>query len=94
MSDKPMVMIFPRGELTPKDKERLTKAGVVAVEADNPSAVVELQPSAHLSTDLFTGDMIVRAAIKSMVSINSMQPAYEFVKAINLSLHPTKSELP
>lgn len=42
------VIVFPRGQLDAKDKERLTKAGVVAVEADDPRQVVMLLPSAPL----------------------------------------------
>ena len=28
------VIVFPRGQLDPKDKERMSKAGIVAVDAD------------------------------------------------------------
>lgn len=33
------VIVFPRGQLSAKDKERLTRNGVVAVEADDPQKV-------------------------------------------------------
>lgn len=33
------IVVFPRGQLTPKDKERMTKIGVIAIEADDPSLV-------------------------------------------------------
>lgn len=36
------LVIFPRGQVTPKDKERATKAGFVIVEADNPADVLVL----------------------------------------------------
>jgi hypothetical protein len=50
MKDHPMtqVIVFPRGQLTPKDKEKLTKLGLCAVEADDPSAVVVIVPSAPM----------------------------------------------
>lgn len=44
------VIVFPRGQLTAKDKERLTKAGWTAVEADDPKSVVTLIPMAPLVT--------------------------------------------
>lgn len=54
------IVVFPRGQLTPKDKERLTRAGVTAIEADDPSKVVVIIPSAsvrssddHLMAALF-----------------------------------------
>lgn len=34
-----LVVVFPRGQLSQKDKERLTKHGIVAVEADDPKQV-------------------------------------------------------
>jgi hypothetical protein len=42
------VIVFPRGQLTSKDKERLTKAGFCAVEADDPKAVVMAVPGIPL----------------------------------------------
>lgn len=34
------VIVFPRGQLTPADRSSMAEAGIVAVEADDPSAVV------------------------------------------------------
>lgn len=42
------VIVFPRGQLSAKDKERLTKSGIVAVEAEDPSKVVTVLPSASI----------------------------------------------
>lgn len=53
------VIIFPRGELLAKDKERLSKEGYVAVEAADPSKVVMLLES----TDSVTGDMLLMSAM-------------------------------
>ena len=44
MNTLAQVIVFPRGQLSAKDKERLTKAGVIAVEADSPSDVHMLMP--------------------------------------------------
>lgn len=42
------VIVFPRGQLTPKDKEKLSKGGWLAVEADDPSKVVSVIPGASV----------------------------------------------
>ena len=56
------VIVFPRGQLTAKDKERLTKADVIAVEADHPQNVVMLFPS----TSIVTGDDMLMAAFAGL----------------------------
>lgn len=53
------VVVFPTGQLTQKDKERLTKAGIVAVEASCPKDVIMLLPSSSLCT----GDDLLLSAI-------------------------------
>lgn len=53
------VVVFPRGQLTAKDKERLTKAGVIAVEADEPSKVETLLPPV---TTLSADEVVVALA--------------------------------
>lgn len=58
------VIIFPRGQLTPKDKERLSKEGFVAVEADDPKSVVCAIPS----VELLSGNDLFRAAIAALTS--------------------------
>lgn len=40
------VIVFPRGQLSAADKTKLTKHGFVAVEADDPKAVVVALPGA------------------------------------------------
>lgn len=49
------VIVFPRGQLTDADRQQLTDAGFVAVEADDPSAVVSHIPGVPLVSpdDLF-----------------------------------------
>lgn len=49
MSEK-QIIIFPRGQLTAKDKAELAKIGVLAIEADDPSKVVAVIPGAPLAT--------------------------------------------
>lgn len=52
------VIVFPRGQLMPRDKERLTKAGFCAVEADDPKAVVIAMPGMPLAS---AGDLMMSA---------------------------------
>lgn len=68
-NNPPLIVVFPRGQLLPKDKERLTKSGVIAVEADDPKAVVQLQlaqplvlSAAGLSADAFVRSLLVAIA--------------------------------
>ncbi|UYB51209.1 hypothetical protein OCJ37_14565 [Xanthomonas sp. AM6] len=44
------IVVFPRGQLSDADRAILTEAGVVAVEADDPSKVVTVLPGAPLAT--------------------------------------------
>jgi len=54
------IVIFPRGQLNAKDKERLTKAGIVSVEADDPTKVVCVVPGAPMCS---TNDLLMSALI-------------------------------
>ena len=55
------VIVFPRGQLSPKDKERMSKLGICAVEADDPSKVVTVIPAQSVS-----GDLISMCALEAM----------------------------
>lgn len=44
------VIIYPRGQLKPADRETLKDAGIVAVEADTPHQVVTVIPGAPMVT--------------------------------------------
>lgn len=65
------VIIFPRGQLSAKDKERLTKLGIVAVEADDPSKVVSVMPGAPLVS---ADDML-------MAALAAIDEGYESTRA-------------
>jgi hypothetical protein len=45
------VIVFPRGQLSAKDRRLLAKVGVPVVEADDPSKVVMLLPTAAVPAD-------------------------------------------
>ena len=88
----PIVVVFPRGQLSAEDKSTMREAGVIAVEADDPKHVMQLRLSAPLSTSLLSGDAIVAAALKAIASqdaetgsgqITSIgRAAHLFVKAL------------
>lgn len=93
---QPYVIVFPRGQLSAKDKERLTKGGVIAVEADDPQAVCQLQLTGPLVSSVISGDGIVTAAVKAMASLSGWSSygsvesggkvAYQFVQELHKSL--------
>lgn len=58
------VIVFPRGQLTELDRARMQEVGIVAVEADNPQAVVTIVPGAPLAT----ADDLAMAALGAVTS--------------------------
>lgn len=38
------IIVFPRGQLLPKDRKAMKDAGVPVVEADDPKQVIQLMP--------------------------------------------------
>lgn len=59
------LVVFPRGQLSSKDKERFTKMGIVWAEADDPTQVREIAATT-LTQSVITGDGIILAALKAM----------------------------
>lgn len=49
------VIVFPRGQLTDRDKARLEENDIIAIEADDPLSIVMLVPAVDLvrAGDLF-----------------------------------------
>jgi len=56
-----MVVVYPRGQLTQPDKERLMEVGIVAIEADNPNAVAILPQPLPLIQPVQYDDMLMAA---------------------------------
>lgn len=90
------VLIFPRGQLTSEDKDRLTTAGIVAVEADYPDTVQQISMAPPLRCETISGDAIVQAALQALAgqpcqslggSITPVGTAcHEFVKSLAQAL--------
>lgn len=62
MAEPKQVVVFPRGQLSDKDRRALGKAGVCVVEADDPSKVVMVLPLAPV----LSGDDVLRSAIGAL----------------------------
>jgi hypothetical protein len=58
------VIVFPRGQLTPEDRDSLMQAGIVAVEVDDPKAVVQLVPGAPM----VGADDLLMSALRAVVT--------------------------
>lgn len=65
-----MVIVFPRGQLSKLDKANLKKNGVIAVEADDPKAVTQLDLAEplRLNSSRIVGDDIVRACLTALAN--------------------------
>lgn len=95
----PLVIVFPRGQLHEADKLALREAGVIAIEADDPKAVQQLQLARPLNCEALTGDAIVRAALSAIAAqspetstgqLNSAgRAAHDFIKLLAKSLAPS-----
>ena len=66
------VIVFPRGQLSFADKNRMTKKGIVYVEVENPSLVVHLTLGNALVSTCLTGDPIVKAAFEALGNANGL----------------------
>lgn len=92
----PLVIIFPRGQLSESDKLTMSEAGVIAIEADDPKAVQQLQLSRPMTCEGLTGDAIVRAALSAIAGqpretelgyiTGAGRAAHEFVKLLAESM--------
>ena len=52
-----MIVVYPRGQLRAPDRKTLKDAGVIAIEADDPSEVVAVIPMAPASLPTNSDDM-------------------------------------
>lgn len=60
------LVIFPKGSLFAKDKERLSKEGYLAIECEDPSKIVMPMPSMQVGSD----ELLI-AALDALQSISS-----------------------
>ena len=85
------VLIFPKNTLTPKDRERLSRAGYVGIESDDPKAVVLTIPGVPVVSD---SDM-VSALMTSISGVHSNTQREAFaVHLMNLWRAKAKGLMP
>lgn len=72
------VIVFPRGQLSSSDKAKLTKHGIVAVEADDPKSVVTIVPGASMVSP---NDMMM-SALWGLENSTLDGPRTSFVSAL------------
>lgn len=72
-----LVVVFPRGQLSSKDKERLTKHGIVAVEADDPAAVrmLSIEACGIASNDMLSASLWALASQPEETSTGAITTA-------------------
>ncbi len=78
MSAIQQIVVFPRGQLSPKDKERLTKGGVCAIEADDPKAVVVIAPAATT----ISGDALLYSAMAAIHAARYGETRSDFAREL------------
>lgn len=81
------IVVFPRGQLSDKDRKSLARSGVVVVEADDPSRVVTLLPTMPLPVD-----EILLAALDALTAGHSGEA--KFVKALAEALRRRLTQRP
>lgn len=73
------LVIFPTGSLSAKDKERMSKEGFLAIEAEDPTRVIIAIPSCSL----VTADDVTLSALQSLLdSPNISQEHSKFTRAL------------
>ena len=72
MSGPQMVVVYPRGQLTTRDRKALLAAGIVGIEADEPGKVVTVLPMAPSALPAASGDMAM-ALLHAVVDGNEGQ---------------------
>jgi hypothetical protein len=94
-TDAPLLVVFPRGQLSDADKAQMRDAGIIAVEADDPKAVQQMHLTTPLVNTAINGDAIVRAALHSLAEFPSndrsemARAAQRFVTHLAASLGST-----
>ena len=82
------IIIFPRGQLPAADRKRMAEAGIVAVEADDPSRVITLVPGAPLASS----DDLTMSALSAIATCGWADVSARFAKELHARLqsHQTK----
>ncbi len=82
------VIVYPRGELSAEDRERMEAVGIVVVEADDPSRVVTVVPGVPLAMP----DDLAMAALAALARCPVDSTAALFVKTLHSRLAAREAE--
>lgn len=89
-----LVVVFPRGQLSSKDKERMTKHGILAIEADDPSQVrmLSIETCGLASNDVLRASLFALSSNPAETSGGSITGAGRqkavFVEQLCKSMNP------
>lgn len=86
MNTAPLVVVYPRGQLTPEDKSTMREFGIVPIEADEPRAVQQLHLTEPMVSTNIKGDTIVRAALK-VLAARDPQDASGYINGVGRAAH-------
>lgn len=76
------VIVYPRGQLKRADKLALKEAGIVAIEADDPSKVVTVIPAAPLAS----ADDLLMACLSGLTCKSYQDASSVMVEELNRRL--------
>lgn len=85
--EHPVIITFPKGQLGEKDKARMTKHGIIWLEAENDhKAIQQVAVTQPLVQSVVTGDAIVTAALNAMAQHAGEQTLKAFVRGLAESI--------
>lgn len=76
------VIVFPRGQLSDDDRQRLDEIGILAIEAETPGDVVTVIPGIPLAST----DDLALSALEAIASSSYNSTAMDFAKALHKRL--------
>jgi hypothetical protein len=90
------VIVFPRGQLSAKDKGRFDRAGILAVEADDPTKVVSVLPNVSplRGDDMLLAALFAVAEAPDSASARMVRDLYRRAKANELAQLPQPTGTP
>lgn len=87
-----LIVVFPRGQLSEADKARMQEVGIIAIEADDPKSVQQLQLTQPLVNTAISGDAVVSAALHAIAdhggndTAEMARASLRFVKRLSAAL--------
>lgn len=83
------ILVFPKGTLSAKDKEKATKAGYLLLESTDPDKVRVIQPTAE---QLLPNDDFTMAAMAGIAESYSDSSKVTFFKHLHKAMKARRGE--